>query len=56
MQSRTKIMLVDDHPLVREWLANLIKEEPDFEVCGSVGNAREALGLLSSLWPETGVF
>jgi DNA-binding NarL/FixJ family response regulator len=45
-------MLVDDHPLVREWLANLIKEEPDFEVCGSVGNAREALGLLSTLQPQ----
>jgi DNA-binding NarL/FixJ family response regulator len=52
MQPKTKIMLVDDHPLVREWLANLINEEPDFEVCGSVGNTREALGLMSTLQPQ----
>ncbi len=45
-------MLVDDHPLVREWLANLINEEPDFEVCGQAGNAREALGLIGTLSPR----
>ena len=52
MQPKTKIMLVDDHPLVREWLANLINDEPDVEVCGSVGNTREALGLMSTLQPQ----
>ena len=35
-----------------EWLANLINEEPDFEVCGSVGNTREALGLIGTLLPR----
>jgi DNA-binding NarL/FixJ family response regulator len=38
--------------MVREWLANLINEEPDFEVCGSAGNAREALGLIETLLPR----
>ena len=52
MLSKTKILLVDDHPLVREWLANLINEEPDFEVCGSAGNIREALGLIGTLLPR----
>jgi DNA-binding NarL/FixJ family response regulator len=52
MPPKTKILLVDDHPLVREWLANLINEEPDFEVCGSAGNAREALGLIGTLLPR----
>jgi DNA-binding NarL/FixJ family response regulator len=52
MPTKTKILLVDDHPLVREWLANLINEEPDFEVCGSAGNAREALGLIGTLSPR----
>ena len=46
MTPKIKILLVDDHPLVREWLANLINEEPDFEVCGQTGTAREALGLI----------
>jgi DNA-binding NarL/FixJ family response regulator len=52
MQPKTKIFLVDDHPLVREWLTNLINEEPDFEVCGQAGNAREALGLVGTLQPR----
>jgi DNA-binding NarL/FixJ family response regulator len=43
---------VDDHPLVREWLANLINEEPDFEVCGQTGAAHEALGLIETLLPR----
>ena len=52
MNPKTKILVVDDHPLVREWLANLINEEPDFEVCGQTGTAREALGLIGTLLPR----
>jgi DNA-binding NarL/FixJ family response regulator len=52
MQTKTKILLVDDHPLVREWLTNLINEEPDFEVCGQAGHTREALGLIGTLLPR----
>src|ERR1017187_618260 len=52
MNPKTKILLVDDHPLVREWLANLINEEPDFEVCGQTGAAHEALGLIETLLPR----
>jgi DNA-binding NarL/FixJ family response regulator len=55
MEPKTKILLVDDHPLVREWLANLINEEPDFEVCGQAGSAREALGLIGKLLPRIAV-
>ena len=52
---KTKILLVDDHPLVREWLTNLINEEPDFEVCGQAGDAREALDLMGKLSPRIAV-
>jgi DNA-binding NarL/FixJ family response regulator len=52
MQTKTKIFLVDDHPLVREWLANLINEEADFEVCGEARDAREALGLIGTHQPR----
>ena len=52
MDAKIKILLVDDHPLVCEWLANLINEEPDFEVCGQAGNAREAIGLIEKLSPR----
>ena len=52
MNPKTKILVVDDHPLVREWLANLINEEPDFKVCGQTGTACEALGLIEALSPR----
>lgn len=31
---RRKVFLVDDHPLVREWLANVINQQADLIVCG----------------------
>jgi DNA-binding NarL/FixJ family response regulator len=55
MPPKIKILLVDDHPLVREWLANLINEEPDLEVCGQTGDARDALGLIGTLSPRIAV-
>ena len=44
-----KIFLVDDHPLVREWLTNLIHQQPDLSVCGEAETAPEALESISRL-------
>ncbi len=52
MAQKNKIVLVDDHPLVREWLANLINEQPDLQVCGEASNAPEALQLIGSAKPK----
>ena len=52
---KTKVLLVDDHPLVREWLTNLINEEADFVVCGQAGDARAALELIGTLSPRIAV-
>jgi DNA-binding NarL/FixJ family response regulator len=40
---KRRVYLVDDHPLVREWLVNLINQQPDLEVCGEAENATDAL-------------
>ena len=52
---KTKVLLVDDHPLVREWLTNLINEETDFEVCGLAASAPEGLELAGKLSPRIAV-
>jgi DNA-binding NarL/FixJ family response regulator len=51
MSNKHKILLVDDHPLVREWLASLINQELQFKVCGEAGTAREALQLIADTRP-----
>jgi DNA-binding NarL/FixJ family response regulator len=46
------IFVVDDHPLVREWLANLINQQPDLAVCGEAEDAPEALAAIGSKRPD----
>jgi DNA-binding NarL/FixJ family response regulator len=55
MPTKTKILLVDDHPLVREGLANLIRQHPDLEVCGEAGGEAQALQLLAGGLPDLAV-
>jgi DNA-binding NarL/FixJ family response regulator len=40
---RHKVLLVDDHPLVRRGLADLLAREPDIEVCGEATDVAEAM-------------
>ncbi|MGA3169961.1 MAG: response regulator transcription factor [Chthoniobacteraceae bacterium] len=55
MPDKKRIFLVDDHPLVREWLANLINQEEDLMVCGSAPNAPEALAAIQAMEPDAAV-
>jgi DNA-binding NarL/FixJ family response regulator len=49
---KSKVFIVDDHPLVREWLTNLIHQQPDFLVCGEAEDAASALRSTLSLRPD----
>jgi len=49
---KVKIFLVDDHPLVREWLTNLIHQQPDLVVCGESEDAPHALQEISTARPD----
>jgi DNA-binding NarL/FixJ family response regulator len=51
MTQKIKILLVDDHPLVREGVANLINQQPDFEVCGEAAGEPQALELIGRVKP-----
>jgi len=51
----TRVFLVDDHPLVREWLANLIDQQPDLTVCGEAGSAAAALTAIAAARPDVAI-
>ena len=48
----TRILIVDDHPAVREGLAVRISSQADLEVCGEVG---EMLNVLAAMQPDVAV-
>ena len=47
-----KVLLVDDHKIVREGLRALLEGESDLEVVGEAGDGLEAIGLVSDLRPD----
>jgi DNA-binding NarL/FixJ family response regulator len=47
-----RILIVDDHPVVRRGLAELIADEPDMEVFGEAATGAEALKCLDDLQPD----
>jgi DNA-binding NarL/FixJ family response regulator len=49
---RARVMIVDDHPLVRSGLRELISDEPDLEVCGEAADADEAIRVVDTTNPE----
>ncbi len=49
---RSKVFLVDDHPLVREHLRALLQRETDLEVCGEAGEGPSALSLIGKHQPD----
>ena len=49
---KSKIFLVDDHPLVREHLAALVHREADLEVCGEAADAPTARSLITRQEPD----
>jgi DNA-binding NarL/FixJ family response regulator len=49
---KQRIVLVDDHEVVRIGLKSLLERHPQFEVVGEAGSAREALEQVAALKPE----
>lgn len=47
-----RLVLADDHPVVREGLRALLDSEPDFEVVGQAQSGEEAVALVSLLHPD----
>jgi len=47
-----KILIVDDHPVVREGIGSMLKREPDFKIVGEASNGLEAIEKVRELIPD----
>lgn len=50
--SRTAVLLIDDHTLVREVVASVLDQHPDFEVCAQAGTAEAGLATFADRTPD----
>src|SRR5438874_1398041 len=51
-EAQRRILIVDDHELIREGIAAVIAHEPDLTICGSVADEREAAQLIERNGPN----
>ena len=49
---RHRILLVDDHPMMRRGMRQILELEDDLQVVGEAGNGQEALDQIESLQPD----
>ena len=53
--AKKKILIVDDHPLVRQGIRTLLAESDDLEVCGEAENAAGALEAMAKVEPDAAI-
>lgn len=51
MESKSRILIVDDHPIMRMGLRQLLESSPRFEVCGEAGSVDEAVTVITAVRP-----
>ena len=52
MEKKIKVLLVDDHSLVRRGFRRMLEDEPDMDVVGEAGNGEDAIKMAKELRPE----
>ena len=55
MKRTHRILIVDDHPLMRKWHAMTLNAEPDIEVCCQADSAEDAMTLLEASAPDLAI-
>lgn len=51
-KATTRILIVDDQPIVREGLSSLLSKQPDFDVCGEADDVPSAMRLVDEARPH----
>jgi DNA-binding NarL/FixJ family response regulator len=49
---RIRVLIVDDHPIVRKGLSSFLSHEPDMEVVGTAADGEEALDMVGRVLPD----
>lgn len=55
MENEIRILIADDHPLMRQGLRQVIEIEPHLKVVGEAGNGSEALAMIEELQPDAAI-
>ena len=55
MKTSRRVLIVDDHPIVRQGLRRMIDLEPDLTVCGEAQGEREARAAIRDLEPDVAI-
>ena len=53
--ARIRVAVVDDHPAIREAIADTVRAQPGMELCGVAGSAAEAFDLVRETRPDVAV-
>lgn len=53
--NKTNILIVDDHPIVRQGLTELVNQEDDLYVCGQAEDAHQAMKAVKELKPDMAI-
>jgi DNA-binding NarL/FixJ family response regulator len=52
MRDSVRILIVDDHQIVRQGVKSILAERPDWQVCGEASNGQEAIESTMALHPD----
>lgn len=52
ISKKNRVLIIDDHVMVREGVAEIIKHEPDLDVCGTATTANEGIEAVGRLKPD----
>jgi DNA-binding NarL/FixJ family response regulator len=55
MKQEIRILIADDHPLMRQGLRQVIEIEPNLKIVGEAGNGSEALAMIEELKPDAAI-